>query len=137
MNHKASMFILVASLSLLLCCTNANERNEVEGLALRVHEQMRAANFAAIYQESEPRFKTVGTELEFVNSLKELQEKLGSFEHAETMAYETKLDSRIGRTYQLTCELEYDHGRAREDLTVVRSAAGKMQLWALEIQPLD
>jgi len=136
MNVRAPTWILVAIISLMFCCSNVNEQKEVEALAFRVHEQMRAGDFASIYRDSETRFKTVGTESEFVRSLKGFQEQLGNFKHAETVGYEIKFDSR-GKTHELHCELEYEHGRAREDLTIVRSATGQMQLWSLEIQPLD
>ena len=128
--------IILASLAILPSCAGLNERNKAEALALRVHEHMRLANFAAIYRESETRFKTVGTESEFVTSMKGFQEQLGAFKHAEAIGYEVKLDSRIGKMHQLYFDLEYDRGHVKENLIMVRSETGKMELWALEIEPL-
>jgi hypothetical protein len=129
------LWIIIASLALLASCATSKERTTAEALALRVHEYMRAANFAAIYEESERRFKTVGTESEFVSSMRGLEEQLGSFKHAEAIGYEVKFDSRLGKMHQLYFALEYEHGRATENLIVVRSGSGKMELWALEIEP--
>src|SRR5262249_39767002 len=104
MNRRASTWILVTSACLIFSCSNVHERNEVEALAFRLHQQMRAGDFTTIYKDSDPRFKTVGTELEFVRSLKGFQEQLGNFKHAETVGYEIKFDSRIGKTHELHCE---------------------------------
>lgn len=97
---------------------------------------MRVADFAAIYKESERRFKTVGTESEFVDFMRNLQERLGSFRKAVPTGYKMKLDSRIGKMHELYFDLEYEHGRARENLTAVRSDSGEIELWALDIEVL-
>ena len=134
-NGKALIIILLASIALLPSCSNVKERNEAEALALRVHEQLRTADFATIYEESESRFKTVGTKSEFITSMRGFQEQLGNFRHAEALGYEVKLDSRIGKMHQLYFDIEYERGRVRKTLIMVRSRSGKMGLWALEIEP--
>ena len=98
---------------------------------------MRAGDFEAVYRKSAPRFKTVGSESEFVAGMKKLQEKLGLLKNANEIAYQTGLDSRIGRTHLLVFDLEYDRGSARETLTLVQSENGGMQLWKLDIQPVE
>lgn len=134
--HARRLCIILASLTFLSACAAVDERNKAEALALRVHEQIRLADFAGIYQESETRFKTVGTEAEFVTFMRGVQEQLGALKHAEAIAYEVKVDSRIGKMHQLYFDLEYDHGHAKENLIIVRSGTGKMELWALEIEPV-
>ena len=135
-NPKAAiLWILLAILSVLPSCVTSKERNKAEAVAVRVHEYMRVADFASIYQESEPRFKTVGTESEFVSSMRGIQEQLGSLKHAEVIGYEVKFDSRVGKMHELYFDLEYEHGRAAENLVVVRSGSGNMKLWALDIEP--
>lgn len=131
----AILWILLASLGVLPSCGQSNERNKAEAVAVRVHQYMRVADFASIYQESEPRFKTVGTESEFVSSMRGIQEQLGSLKHAEVIGYEVKFDSRVGKMHELYFDLEYEHGRAAENLVVVRSGSGNMKLWALDIEP--
>ena len=121
----------------LVSCSITRDQEDARAVALRVHRQILAGDFTAIYNESAPRFKAVGSESEFVAGLKGFQEQLGLLRDQKEVAYQTGLDSKIGRTHVLVFDLEFDHGRARESLMLVRSASGKMELWRLDVQPLD
>jgi len=98
---------------------------------------LRAAEFAAIYDESAPRFKTVGSQSQFVLQMKRFHETLGSLKNADEVGYETGLESTVGKTQVLLYKLEYEHGNASERLTLVRSPTGEMQLWKMDLQPAD
>jgi hypothetical protein len=114
-------------------CGIERERTAAESVAARVHDSMRAGDFAVVYKESAPRIKTVATESEFVDYFKEVQQNFGLLKTANEVAYEARYDSRIGRMHVLVFDLEYERGRVREILTLVRSDSGEMQLWKLAI----
>jgi hypothetical protein len=118
-------------------CSITKDREDAREVAARVHRQMLAGDFAAIYKESAPPFKNVGSESEFVSGLKEFQEQVGPLKTQKEVVYQTGIDSKIGRTHLMVFDLEFDHGRARESLMLVRSAGGKMELWRLDVQPVD
>ena len=69
--------------------------------------------------------------------MKKFQKALGKLKNAGEIGYETGLESIVGRTHVLLYKLEYEHGNASERLTLVRSPAGGMQLWKLDLQPAD
>lgn len=94
---------------------------------------MQEGAFGTIYKESAPRLKTASTESEFVEYFRQIQNDFGSLKQAHEVAYETRLDSRIGRAHALMFELEYERGRLYETMILVRSDAGEMQLWKLGI----
>lgn len=118
-------------------CSITRDQEEARAVAAQVHKEMLEGNFAAIYNESAPPFKAVGSESEFVSGLKNFQERFGPLKNENEIAYQTTLDPSIGRTHVLLFDLEFDRGRARETLMLVRSASGKMELWRLDIQPFD
>jgi hypothetical protein len=135
--NQANLVIAIFGTVALVACSFERDRGEAVTVAARVHAEMRAGDFAALYKESAPRFKTVGSESEFVTWMKELQQEFGLLKNANEITYQTGLDSRIGRTHVLVFDLDYDRGRARESMTLVRSESGEMQLWKLAIQPVD
>lgn len=121
----------------LVSCSITRDQEDARAVAARVHREMLAGDFAAIYKLSAPPFKAVGSESEFVAGLKGFQEKFGPLRNQKEVVYQTGLDSSIGRTHLLVFDLEFDQGRARESLMLVRSASGKMELWRLDVQPLN
>jgi hypothetical protein len=98
---------------------------------------MLTGDFASIYKEAAPRFHAVGSESEFVSMMKKYQGEFGSFRSANEVAYNSGLDSRVGRMHESFYDLEYEHVRAREHLTMVRSGNGTMELWKLDIQRVE
>jgi hypothetical protein len=98
---------ILATATFLVSCAVGRDRAEAGTVAERVHAEMRTGSFATIYNESAPRFKTVGTESEFVALMKEFQENVGQLKNANEIVYQTGLDSSIGRTHVLVFVLEY------------------------------
>ena len=131
------LLAFLACAGVLAGCAGEQDRVEAKTVADRVHAHLRSAEFGTIYDESAPRFKTVGSQSEFVSRMKAVQERLGSLKSVNEIAYETGLNSTIGRTHTLLFMLEYEHGKAREHLTLVRSATGEMQLWKMDLEPIN
>lgn len=69
--------------------------------------------------------------------MKQFLEDNGALKKANEIAYQTSIDSNIGRTHALTIDLDFEHGRAREHMIFTRSDSGKMQLWKLDIDPIN
>jgi len=124
---------IVALATIWAGCAVEREKITAETVAARVHDNMRAGDFAVVYKESAPRIKTVATESEFVDFFRQVQQNFGLLKRANEVAYEAKYDSRIGRMHVLVFDLEYERGRVHETMTLVRSDSGKMQLWKLGI----
>ena len=131
------LLALLASTGVLVGCRRNQDITQAKSAADRFHAHLRLAEFAAIYAESAPRFKTVGSESQFVLQMKKFHETFGSLKNADEIGYETGFDSTVGRTQVLLYKLEYEHGNASERLTLVRSPAGEMQLWKMDLQPAD
>ena len=125
------MIAIVASVTFCAACGIERERIAAESVAARVHDNMRAGDFAVVYKESAPRIKTVATESEFVDFYKQVQQNFGLLKRANEVAYEARYDSRIGRMHVLMFDLEYERGRVHETMTLVRSDSSEMQLWML------
>lgn len=130
--RKLSIFLF---LFLVVGCNVERDRIDAGAVASRVHSQMQARDFATIYRESAPRFKSVGSESQFVSMMQQVNQESGLLKKADEVAYQTGIDSNVGRTHVLFFTLEYEHGRAKERLILTRSDAGQMQLWKLEIDP--
>ena len=128
---------LLVGLALVGGCRNEQDLTEAKSVAAKVHAHLLSREFAAIYEESAPGFKLSGTEQDFVSRMKGLDEALGPLKSTNEMAYKINLDSTTGRTYALLYQLEYEHGKAFENLGMVRSDNGQMLLSKLEIQPAE
>jgi hypothetical protein len=122
---------------ILLNCSIQRDAEEARAVARRVHRQMLTGDFATIYNDAAPAFKAEGSGPDFVAGLSEFQQQLGLLKSQQEVSYQTVIDSKIGRTHLLTFDLEFDQGRARERLMLARSNTGKMELWRLDIQPVD
>ena len=116
-------------------CNVERDRIDAVAVASRVHSEMQAGDFATIYRESSPRFKSVGSESQFVSMMQQVIQERGVLKKADEVAYQTGIGSNVGRTHDLFFTLEYEHGRAKEHLILTRSDGGQMQLWKLEIGP--
>src|SRR5712671_5611021 len=62
-----TVMAIVANAMFWAACGIERERTTAESVAARVHDNMRAGDFAVVYKESAPRIKTVATESEFVD----------------------------------------------------------------------
>ncbi len=124
-------------MALVVSCNVERDHTDARALALRVHSQMQSGDFAAIYRESAPRFKAVGSESQFVSMMQQINEESGALKKADEGSYQTGVDSNIGRTHVLLFNLEYEHGHSKERMILTRSESGQMQLWKLDINPVD
>ena len=104
---KVSVALLAVAVVLCIACAFSQDKAAAETVARRVHESMQLGDFGAVYKESAPRLKTASAEFEFVDYFREIQNDLGSLKEAHEVAYETRLDSRIGRAHAFMFELEY------------------------------
>jgi len=130
------LLVITLSVGLSTGCNVAKDRDAAETAATRIHAQMRNRDFAGIYNQSASGFRTV-PEGEFVSHMTEIQNKLGQINEIKAVAYETGMDTRVGRTHTLIFGVRYDHGRVRETLVLVRGNNNEMQLWKLGIEPID
>jgi hypothetical protein len=72
------VFLFVFSTLILCGCSIEQDRADAQRAAAHVHTTLKANDFVAIYRESAPRFKTVGSESEFVSRMKAFQDQNGS-----------------------------------------------------------
>ena len=129
--------LLVLTFLLWAACSLQRDPDDARAAAARINSEMISGNFASVYRESAPTFRELGSESEFVAGLQGLQKRLGSIRKATEVAYQTNVDSTLGRTHLLLFDLEYDRGRAREGLMFVRSPGGRMELLRIDIQPVE
>jgi hypothetical protein len=133
----AARWAPVAGLALItaLGCDFQTDLRDARALADRIHAQMRAGDYASIYKESAPRFKSVGTEAQFVLLMQDFRRHHGQLKAANEIGYQVGVESTAGKVHVLTFEVKFDIARAREHMTVTRSDSGAMLLWKLEIEP--
>jgi hypothetical protein len=130
-------WILVEALAVIapLGCNLQSDMLDARAQAERIHAQMRAGDYVSIYKESAPRFKSVGTEAQFISLMQDFARQHGPIKKANEIAYETGVDTTAGRVHILVFEFEFENARTRERLTLTRSDAGTMSLYRLEIEP--
>lgn len=117
-------------------CSISQDRNDARLIAAGVNEKMIRGDFAGIYRDAAPSFRSIGSEADFVAGMSGFQSRFGSPKHITELAYQTNLDPKLGRTHILIFDFEYERGHARESLMFLRSPQGKMELWRLDIQPV-
>ena len=128
------VFLIVFALSLVAACAGQQDRGVARLAAGRIHSQMLSGDFGAIYNESADGFKTIDAS-EFISMMTTMQDKLGRIKNIKELAYQTGLDSRVGRTHTLIFDIEYDSGRVKETLVLIYADRHTMQLWKLGIEP--
>jgi hypothetical protein len=133
--HISVLLVATLSIGLSTACKVTQDREAAEKAADRIHVQMRNRDFAGIYNQSASGFRT-DTEAGFVSHMTEIQNKLGQIKDVKAVAYETGLDTRVGKTCTLIFAVRYDFGRVRETLVLVRGN-NEMQLWKLGIEPIN
>lgn len=114
-----------------MACDISRDKKAAEDAARRVHTNMQLGDFAAVYREAHPRLKATSTESDFVDFYVQLQRDFGTLKEAHEIAYERRVDSRIGRLNALMFELEYERGRLYEKMILIRSPEGEMQVWKM------
>ncbi|HEV2913270.1 MAG TPA: hypothetical protein VGX92_08140 [Pyrinomonadaceae bacterium] len=138
MSYKLSYqkAIILTLVLLLPSCNIERDRVDAEKVAERVHSQIRAGDYSAIYRESSQRFKSVGSESEFVSRMEQFHRDNGSLKTASEISYKAGIDSNVGRTFVLIFNLDFEQGHATERMIFTRYN-GQVQLWKLEIEPID
>jgi hypothetical protein len=134
--YQFTSVLLFLGLVLLNGCANPRDREAARHAAARIHSQSHNRNFAIIYDEAATGFKTVDR-AEFVADMSDLQNKIGAVKNLKEIAYQTGLDSKVGRTHALVFDVQCERERIRETLVFVRGADHKMQLWKLGIEPAN
>lgn len=134
---KYHISLLLIGIFFLQSCNFRNDRADAEMAAARVHSQIRATDYSSIYTASAPRFKSIGDESQFISIMQRLHQENGTLQKADEIAYETGIDSSAGRIYLLKFNLEFEQGRAEETMTFIHSDDGQMQLWKLDILPIN
>jgi hypothetical protein len=134
---RTLLALVVFGISILLGgCSIEEDRRDAEVIAASVHNALRNGSFAEIYQNSAAPFKAVGSEAQFVAGLNDFKQRLGILKKETEINYVTGFDSKFGRTHTLVFDLQFEKGRARESMMLVRSVSGTMELWRLDIEPL-
>jgi hypothetical protein len=133
--ESTSLLVLLVP-GLLAGCANSRDREAAREAAARIHSQIRSRSFAAIYDEAADGFKTV-EKADFVDGMNGLQDKLGPVKDIKEMVYQTGLDSRVGRTHTLVFDVRFEVERVREILVFVHGNENKLQLWKLDIEPIN
>ena len=130
------LLIVIASFSLLVSCTSEKDMQATKTAAAHINTQMGNKEFANIYRESSPGFKTI-SESDFVTHISELQKKLGPIKNTSDRAYQSGMDNNLGRIHTLISDVEYETGHVRQTLVFVRGENGAMQLWKLGFDPIQ
>jgi len=73
LNFAAAFFFL----SMLLSCNTPHDLEAARTGAAHSHSQLQSGNYAAIYRESAPSFKAVGSEDEFISGMQDFFEGTG------------------------------------------------------------
>lgn len=105
--------------------------------AERIHSFIRKQEFASIYRESSDSFKQEGDESRFVEGMRAIHQNAGALKNAKPVAYQSKIDSNVGKQHVMIFDLEFERARGRERLLFTRTQSGEMQLWDIVIEPVS
>ena len=97
-------------------CLSDSDLKDAKAVVAKVHSQMKSRDYAAIYRESAPRFKSVGSESQFVSTMQEISQVTGELKKADSVSFKAGVDSSIGKTYTLLYELEFEGGTFNQRL---------------------
>jgi hypothetical protein len=136
-NVRAATLTLYVAV-LLSGCNVERDKLDAQRVADRIHTQQKSGDFQSIYRESGNSFKKEGDEAKFVAAMRDLYGGTGSLKNVRPIAYQSGVDSTVGGVkYVLIFDLEFEHVRGRETITLTRGPSGQMQLWDLSIQPAE
>ena len=117
-------------------CASQQARSDALRAADRIHVFITKQEFASIYRESSDSFKQEGDESRFVESMTAIYESVGALKNAKPVAYQSTIDSNVGRQHVLIFDLEFERARGRERLLFTRTKNGEMQLLDIVIEPV-
>lgn len=117
-------------------CNVERDIADARAVVGRVHSQMNAGDYSSIYRESATRFQSVGSEAQFISLMQRFSQENGGIREAKEVAYQTGVDTNIGRNHVLLYDVTYEHGRAKERMVLTRNGDGQMRLWKLDLDPV-
>jgi hypothetical protein len=127
--------LLATTIVLHFACNTRQDQADALNAAEKIHAQIKNVDFQSIYRESDDTFKAAGDESKFVEHMKRIHEVAGSLKAATPIAYQSTLDSNVGRKHILSFNLEFERGPGKERMVFTRSGNGQMRLWDLVIEP--
>ncbi|HZV82922.1 MAG TPA: hypothetical protein VFF53_12220 [Geobacteraceae bacterium] len=95
--------------------------------ARRVLEQMAAGDFTAIYRDSAPSFKQIGSEAAFVTKFQQTRQKTGVLKNPK----ELKFDTRPDNVHVLVYRVDNERFTTEMRLSFERAKSGAMELVGL------
>ncbi len=107
--------------------TSPQDKSDAQTAAARVLAQIIAGEYAAIYNESTPGFKKIGTEADFVTKFQQTRQKTGILINPKEGSFVTRPDN----SHILVYRLENEHFISDMRLTFERAQNGKMELAGL------
>lgn len=107
--------------------TSPQDKSDAEAAAARVLAQMEAGDFPAVYKESTPGFKQIGSQASFVAKFQQTRQKTGVLKNPK----ETSFITRPDKTHVLIYRMENERFKTDMRLTLARSQSGKMELAGL------
>ena len=120
-------------------CTSEHDRADALKAADRIHFLTRNKDFASFYREASDDFKQEGDESKLTESMKAIFESAGAgpLKNVKPVAYQSTVDSKIGRQHILIFDLEFERARGRERLVFIRTKSGEMRLFDIVIEPVS
>lgn len=133
---SANHGLLVIVVALLLGgCNVARDEHDAQEAAFRIHSQFTKGDFTSLHREATQHFK-LRDERTFVSFMEQMRQEYGVMKKATVLAYQSGVDSNVGRSHVIISDLEFEKGaRARERIILTRAADGQMRLWELLIEP--
>jgi hypothetical protein len=131
---EAALILIIVAWS--IGCSVKRDMADAKAVAGRIHSQMKAGDYFSIYRESATRFQSVGSEAQSISLMQQFSQENGAIREAKDVAYQTGVDSGIGRNHVLLYDVTYEHGRARERMILTHDKGGQMQLWKLDMEPI-
>jgi hypothetical protein len=122
---------------LIFGCNVGRDQHDVQDAASKIHDQLRTGDFSSIYRNASSNFKRLD-ERQFTLAMEQMRQQVGALTKATPLAYQTGVDSNVGRSHILISDLEFERGnRARERMVLQQSKDGQMLLWDLLIEPMS
>lgn len=114
---KAFLLCGVFSLALLSSCSTFKIK-QAEGEVEKFHAEYNAGNYLKLYQESDEQGRKMISEKAFVQELERAKGKIGNARQTKIVSRSSRKHNR-GTDVYLTCDTEYERGKAQEEFTFV------------------
>ena len=129
--------LLLGTIGFLGGCQNRQDQADSLKAAERIHLQLTSKDYHSIYRESGESLKRSVSELQFVADMSRLADDVGALKKATPIAYKSSFDTAAGAKHILMFDLEFERSRAKENISFVRNKSGQMQVWDLNIAPVE